>query len=353
MTPGSLDIAGPLRHRADQYRRWFIITAPTAALSLAYAWALWTPPPGADLGFRHVDIPRELVGLWQAQVSQVSPPPAFDLMALFDHLSLLVFVAAAAAILAGIVKRRHPAALAAPAVIALIGLVFAGAAHVDNRDGYRHARLEDATPARVQALQSAAKKPPTDTLDGISLPQSGYITGADLTRLDGRQTHSLQIGKPQSGVQAGVQGPVQLYVDGRPVSLAPGTPPDTAVAVAHYTAAQVAYLRRDPATTRRELEAISPRAMPLHPAAGWRIGVMREWVAAKHQPATMQDQDFIGAGTLGLDLQRWLAWGLALAGSLLAPLSLALAALILTLHRRMARIEQLTAKRPPLAERPL
>ena len=330
------DIAEPLRRRAGQCRRWLGVTAPAAALSLAYAWALQAPRAAADRGFRHIDVPRELSGVWQEQVSAVTPPPPMDLIALFNALSVLVFAAAAAAILAGIVKWRHPWALLAPVGIALAGLVFAAAAHFNNFDGFSHARLEDATPSRLAALEAAAALPRADTFG----PLGDHFTGADLTRLDGLPSHSIEI----KTMHGDGQGPGTLYVDGHPISDFGGVSTATVVTLAHYAAAQAAYLRLDSARTRRELEALSPRDLPLHTTAEWRVNVMREWVRTKSRPALMHGQDVPGSASLGLDLQRGIADGLALAAGLLIPLSLLLFALVLTLRQRLMRIDALRTR---------
>ena len=186
----------------------------------------------------------------------------------------------------------------------------------------------------MTALLKAAALPSSSGAFG---PLGDHFTGADLTRLDGLPSHTIEF----KTLRGDGTGPGTLYVDGHPVSALPVASTATQMALAHYTAAQIAYLRTDPVTARRELQALSPHDLPLHTTAGWRISLMREWTAARGQPATMPNQDFPGAGTAGLDLQRLIARGLLLAAAPLVPASLGLGVLIVILRRRTARIDQL------------
>lgn len=327
-----------LRQRAGFYRRLAAFLLVGGLACLAGAIFCWMPPPASNHAFTHVAVPGGLSEFWAKRVGTLHNAGQSAVI----YAGLL---AMAGLVLLGIVLAVKRSFRWLIAIAALLWLINEGGQSMVRRGGLAYAELGEIPAVEMQRLTALASDPAREAqmiaTGGVvarDITHNGVISGKDITPIDGKATHSLDLRLTFDPFEGPREGYVVLFRDGGPIDF---------FTYLHYCLAQNAYLKGDPAAVRDQLNRIDHRTTHVHHLNGfaimdWRIAVMREWLAAKGMPVSQTSyKPLVGFGLLTIGVSRVLSWAaMALAVALLVMAGL-LTGLAVVMHRRIGRIDQL------------
>lgn len=116
--------------------------------------------------------------------------------------------------------------------------------------------------------------------------------------------------------------------------------PQMAQVTMRYVLMQIAYLENDPATARRQFDAMKPGQNLVMNTMSWRILVVRDWLNARGYPpsATSFEPVYVGHVQMEPGQARIVGWLAAILGSCLVVVAAVLLVLSVQVQRRTRRV---------------